>query len=311
MIEECAPQTLSKPDPKGLPGKAYILTLDPVFADDSVRSRQRFMGMNGFRVDPFLGVNGVKLYGTEYSFVFDPDTGQNLTYHKDPQTGDILFKDNPGFLTAGERGYRGTMRKLFAMLLSKNITGNVLVMDDDVLFHCKIFDRLKELLLEPRCGHHVASTSTDGGILLLGSAIWINGTYPDRGNYCGGWKLTDAELKRLKEAGKDPPMCFNMHRKTFGTFAVIYHSSVFQNIVDWLANAEAPLPFDHIFPVLSKAGHIVRAAYPPLAIQDVRHASSIDSSRRAQNDMTYRAKIHRWGNVEEFCDPKTSASIQL
>jgi hypothetical protein len=74
---------------------------------------------------------------------------------------------------------------------------------------------------------------------------------------------------------------------------------------------DSPLPFDHIFPDLAKAGHIVRVAYPPLAIQDVRHTSAIDSSRRAQNDMEYRAKIHRWGEVGEFCDPLTVKPIEL
>jgi hypothetical protein len=239
MVMECAPRALHALDPRqGLPPKAFVLTLDPESA--SVRARQRFLGKNGIRVDAFEGVNGADLYGSEYDFVYDTAVGQNVTYRRHPQTGELTLKDQPGFLTAGERGYRGTMRKLFARLLLKNVTGNVLVMDDDALFHCDIFERLKSLLANPRCGNHVASTTDDGGVMLLGSAIWINGTYPERGKYCAGWKLTDADMRQTAAAENVKPMCFNMHTKTFGTFAVIYHSSVFQRVFDWLALAVRP-----------------------------------------------------------------------
>ena len=65
----------------------------------------------------------------------------------------------PGFLTAGERGYRAGMRKLFSSLIAQNVTGNVVVLDDDVLLRCDFHQRLKELLEKSRCGNHVALTS--------------------------------------------------------------------------------------------------------------------------------------------------------
>ena len=296
----------------GWPTKAFVLTLDT--DSQSTKDRQKYLGKNGIRVDAFEGVNGHQLWGSEYDYVYDEAVKQNVTYHRSPDTGALTLKDQPGFLTAGERGYRGSMRKLFGRLLLKKVTGNVLVMDDDALFDCDIWNKLKELLANQRCGSHVQSNAEQGGVLLLGSAIWINGTYPERGNYCAGWKLTDADLKWAKQNGNDasnPPMCFNAHRKTFGTFAVIYHSSVFQRIFDWLVEGTNPKPFDHIFPEISKAGHIVRVAHPPLAVQDVRHESQIDASRRQQHDMAFRAKMHRWGNLQNFCDPSTSAPIAL
>lgn len=295
----------------GWPSKAFVLTLDT--ESESTRSRQRFLGKNGIRVDAFEGVNGHELWGSEYDYIYDEAAKQNITYHRSPDTGALTLKDQPGFLTAGERGYRGTMRKLFGKLLLRKVTGNVLVMDDDAMFHCDIFDKLKVLLANSRCGSQVQSTAENGGVLLLGSAIWINGTYPERGTYCAGWKLTDQDMKWAKQNSEDnsEPMCFNAHRKTFGTFAVIYHSSVFQKIFDWLVEGSNPKPFDHIFPEISKAGHVVRVAHPPLAVQDVRHESQIDSSRRQQHDMAYRAKMHRWGDLHSFCDPNTEAPIKI
>jgi len=173
----------------GWPSKAFVLTLDT--ESESTRSRQRFLGKNGIRVDAFEGVNGHELWGSEYDYIYDEAAKQNITYHRSPDTGALTLKDQPGFLTAGERGYRGTMRKLFGKLLLRKVTGNVLVMDDDAMFHCDIFDKLKVLLANSRCGSQVQSTAENGGVLLLGSAIWINGTYPERGTYCAGWKLTD------------------------------------------------------------------------------------------------------------------------
>lgn len=42
------------------------------------------------------------------------------------------------------------------------------------------------------------------------------------------------------------------------------------------------VPFDHIFPDLDRLGHVTRVAYPPVAIQDVRHESKIDQTRGSQ-----------------------------
>jgi len=67
-----------------------------------------------------------------------------------------------------------------------------------------------------------------GGVLLLGASIWIDGTYPERGPYCGGWRLVQADISRAKRATGMYPLCFNVHTKTFGSFGVIYHRNVFE-----------------------------------------------------------------------------------
>ena len=107
------------------------------------------------------------------------------------------------------------------------------------------------------------------------------------------------------------PLCFNVHRKTFGSFAVLYHHSVFRPMVEWLSNSSHMKPFDHIYPDLSRSGHIVRVAHPPIAIQDVSHMSQIDASRKFQHDMEMRASVHRWGDLKDYCDPKSGLPFRL
>ena len=91
----------------------------------------------------------------------------------------------------------------------------------------------------------------------------------------------------------------------------MYHSALFPAIVKWLDETFNMRPFDHIFPDLVTQGYLVRAAYPFLAIQDVRHASNIDPSRMQQSDLAYRAKLHRWGKLSEYCDPMTEEPVTV
>ena len=59
------------------------------------------------------------------------------------------------------------MRKLFAGLIAKNISGNVVVLDDDVLLRCDFNAQLKGLLQQPRCGNQVALTSVPLDVAVL------------------------------------------------------------------------------------------------------------------------------------------------
>jgi hypothetical protein len=157
-----------------------------------------------------------------------------------------------------------------------------------------------------------ANRAVVGGALLLGASVWINGTFPERGPYCGGWKIIDDDKqRRQKESDGAEARCWNVNRKTFGSFAVMYHSSMFEDMFNWLANKEQPRPFDHIFPDMIKYGHPVRVADPPLVIQDVRHQSTIDATRRQQHNFLERARIHRWGNIDEYCDAETEMPLAL
>lgn len=179
---------------------------------------------------------------------------------------------------------------------------NVLVLDDDVLFSCNFFEDLENLLKEPRCGAHVSSDSERGGVLLLGSSIWADGTYPQRGPYLSGWKIVDEDLRRSKanmaRIVMNGPTCFNAPSKVFGSFAVIFHRDVLQPMINWIDSTSRP--FDHVFEALADSGYIVRAAYPSIAVQDLTHESSVDPSRHNQRNMQQRAKLHRWP-LERMC----------
>lgn len=138
----------------------------------------------------------------------------------------------------------------------------MLVLDDDCLFHCNYVEEFKRVVAHPRlvvhctlyayfgrCGAPIDKSSDRGGILLLGSAIWIDGTYPRRGEireicvltlsgpFVGGWNAVWADMEKARkvrrqfgmathiyqETGVQEQMCYNVNSKTFGSFGVIYH----------------------------------------------------------------------------------------
>ena len=122
------------------------------------------------------------------------------------------------------------------------------------------------------------------------------------GDFGGGWSLINEDLSMTKRNSGMDPLCFNANSKTFGSFAVIYHRSVYKAIIEWTKKAKAP--FDHIFSDLAHDGYTTRVAFPWLAAQDVRHRSQIDPGRKRQSDLEHRAKIHRW-DLSSLCDPAT------
>jgi hypothetical protein len=202
------------------------------------------------------------------------------------------------------------MRKLFSMLLrDENIT-SALVLDDDVMFSCSFRNDLRKLLKEPRCGAHVSADSERGGVLLLGSSIWLNGTYPLRGPYLTGWNIVDEDMRRNGEQVArivaNGPTCFNVPSKVMGSFAVLFHRDVFQPIIDWIDSSSRP--FDHVFEALADSGFVVRAAYPSIAVQDLTHESSVDPGRSGQQDVEMRARTHRW-SLDKMCYPGSNAPV--
>ena len=102
-----------------------------------------------------------------------------------------------------------------------------------------------------------------------------------------------------------------MHRKVFGSFAVMYHSALFSAIIEWLDETSNTRAFDHIFPDLVAQGYLVRAAFPFLVIPEVRHASKVDPSREHGADLAYRAKLHRYGELGEYCDPLAGTVVAV
>ena len=202
------------------------------------------------------------------------------------------------------------MKKIFQVLLRDENATSALIVDDDVMLSCTFSSDLRKLLKEPRCGAHVSSDTDHGGVLLLGSSIWLNGTYPQRGPWLSGWNIVDEDLRHSSEQQArvvhGGPTCFNVPSKVMGSFAVIYHRNVFQPIVDWLESSSRP--FDHVFEALADAGFIVRAAYPSIAVQDLHHESSVDPNRKSQQDVEVRSRMHRW-QLDKICHPRTNKVV--
>jgi hypothetical protein len=93
------------------------------------------------------------------------------------------------------------MKGLFQELLKQESVRSVMVLDDDVVFACNFRSTLREgrlcalgvsfalvlklfewtVMQQGRCGGVTARSSDLGGVMLLGSAIWIDGTYPSVG----------------------------------------------------------------------------------------------------------------------------------
>ncbi|EDQ89502.1 uncharacterized protein MONBRDRAFT_7991 [Monosiga brevicollis MX1] len=221
--------------------------------------------------------------------------------------GKLVFPRQPGYLTPGEQGYLATMRQLFEEAMQDQSISTLLVFDDDALLHCNFTEALSELLSEERCGSLVDIHGT-GGVLLLGATIWINGTFPSRGRWTGGWRQVMYDIRATEKRTGRRTQCFNVDRKTMGTFGVIYHRHTFPYIIEWIQRAEKP--FDHIWAHLTDKGFPVRAARDAIVVQDVRHESSVDPSRGLQEDLWARARQHRW-DMSRFCDPATGASLQV
>jgi len=57
---------------------------------------------------------------------------------------------------------------------------------------------LQAVLGQARCGLPVSKDASTGGVLLLGSAVWIEGTWPRRSLWTGGWRQIDEDLRRAK-----------------------------------------------------------------------------------------------------------------
>eukprot|EP00040_Diaphanoeca_grandis_P012058 m.61522 g.61522 ORF g.61522 m.61522 type:complete len:480 (-) comp22998_c0_seq1:42-1481(-) len=295
-VPECEDPTLvAQPMEAMWPSRAYVLNLKG--SDEQYTLRKRFLHKHNIDLRRFEAVNGKERFGAEY-FSENIDGSNVLAMKRD---GKVIRKGESGFLTAGERGYLASMLEVLAEVESDASLTSVMVIDDDALFTCSFEDDLKKLLSDTRCGVAGNPTAQIPGVLMLGSAVWIPGTYPMSGDYCGGWKLLEDDARMTTEATGHESRCINANSKTYGSYAVIYHRASIPSIREWINNATAP--YDHMFADLPHRGVSVRLAWPYLAMQDVRHASQIDDSRKQQSNFFARAKLHRW-DLKSFCDMK-------
>ena len=70
----------------------------------------------------------------------------------------------------------------------------------------------------------------------------MNGTYPNVGDFGGGWNLINEDLSMAKRNTGVEPKCFNANSKTFGSFAgtVLSFISVFVAAFRGLINRVNP-----------------------------------------------------------------------
>ncbi|EDQ85224.1 uncharacterized protein MONBRDRAFT_34395 [Monosiga brevicollis MX1] len=303
-IPECPPERgylFNQPTTTRLFSAAYMLSLEGHWEDYRVR-RDTFRNQSVY-VRRFIGVQGSTRFANDYVQTTSKTSKEPVLGRK--FKGKVLLPGEPGYLTPGEQGYLATMRQLLEEALNDPRVTSILVFDDDALLHCNFAEELRKLLSEERCGGLVEAEST-GGVLLLGSALWINGTYPERGRWTGGWAQVDHDMEVIRQRTGRSTQCFNVDRKTMGTFGVIYHRQVFAPIIEWTLQADEP--FDHLWPHLTSMGFPVRAAYRSLVVQDVRHQSSVDPSRKGQEDFLARAQKHHW-DMTQYCDPNTEQPV--
>jgi hypothetical protein len=279
------------------PNHAYLISMPDKIPD--YHARKQFLRAFGINLIRWPAVIGAKTFDTsEYSTMTDRTTNKTFRIWNDRATKQVRHEGwNDGFLTLGERGYLASMRGLFEQGLRNKEIRSMMIFDEDVLFDCHFKEELLAVLQSSRCGGPVSRNAAHGGVLVLGASIWVEKWRPGE---LKGWALSNHDLVSATSQFHTRPMCFNAHSKVFGTYAVIYHRSTFAFILEWIKRTR--VPFDHIFKDLSMYGHVVRVAYPFVAIQDVAHNSTIDNRGTQQANLEGRARLHHW-QLDRYCYP--------
>lgn len=202
-------------------------------------------------------------------------------------------------LKPGECGYIDTMKRILSGAIQQNKL-SILVFDDDAVLHCDFKNQLEKQLLDWRCGGYMLK-QRGGGVLHLGSSIWIDGNYPKfHPMYYGGWNQVYADMENATRQWQTPPKCYNANNRTFGSFAAWYHRDVFKPLLSLLEKGYDK-PFDHYFYYLAQLGHIVRTVHPPLAMPDFTLGSTIDPAVRGSVLFEARIKAQKW-DISKFCN---------
>lgn len=91
-----------------------------------------------------------------------------------------------------------------------------------------------------------------------------------------------------------------MYDRFQGSFAGVYHSSTFNEIVKWMHQSAGALPFHAVYKSLADAGYVVRSAFPNLALPEMledplQHTDALPSSQVAVKLRWYEEKFCRRG----------------
>lgn len=172
----------------------------------------------------------------------------------------------------------------------------VFIADPDVVLHCNFQHQLQAILASPRCGKHLF-TRLRGGVLLLGAQEWTPEAHARISN----------ETTFRDGIDRSTTLCYNPTSETSGTFAAVYHKITFDPLLRWISNnlrSAQPEPFDRSMMFLSDLGYIVRAANPPLVIQDTTKPSRFSPGQaRGQPQAASavsRADQHHW-DTNQYC----------
>lgn len=295
--------------------KEQFLSTASAFERVGIKAK-RFEGIKGTALDPesLKALSQAKILRQDEKSSFLIDFPLNSFPKPFEMTADDVpfdrldispMKKRSSSLKAGEVGYRLSMQQLLLFAHQQKIP-YMLVMDDDAVPYCDFETAWKKLTSCSRCSSVFADyrqqrgreskTPAGHGILMLGAAVWNEGTYPNlNGNdYFGGWKMAYHDIANHTINS----MCYNLNNRTFGSFGVIYPYSSYELILDWMDKENKP--FDWVFEYLAIQGYPVRISFPNLIIQNVGHQSRVDPKRKNTENVSHRAKLHRW-NLAKYC----------
>jgi hypothetical protein len=165
------------------------------------------------------------------------------------------------------------------------------IMTEDVVLKCKFDEELKSLLGNTRCTGHLF-TRNFGGVLSLGAREWTE----------ADWSLIDVGY-----LAKSRSICYNTGKNSLATFAVIFSNSTFDAVLTWLSTHVASnVSFSSVLAYLSDLGHVVRTAYPYLAIQNVHFKPVFEGGAQEAEariaTAADRERVHKWDTLN-FCSP--------
>ena len=304
-LPECPPTTSSLSG--AIPQHVYIISLRHKI--DDFRQRSAFLSKFGVTTQRWPAIDGSTFFNaSEYYTVFDQTRNANVEMWHSNIKNVTLREDERGFLTLGERGYLESLRRLFLHALADPGIQSMLVMDEDVLFDCNFDKRIAVVLKDRRCGGIVAEEADEGprGVLLLGGAMWEKSDMI-RKTRVTAWNLTHTDITRRVAQFSEAAQCFNVHSRMYGSFAIIYHRNAFKTILQWIETAA--VPFDNIWSYLHHHHVPVRVAHPFVAIQDVRHPSTVDLASVNKSNLLKRAKLHHW-QLQRYCMPDFTPVIR-
>ena len=193
-------------------------------------------------------------------------------------------------LTNGESGYMSSMLAVIQdALISSHRT--VMIFDDDALL-VRDFDRkVKQLLRTDSCSCFLEPNSgCPAGVLMLGGTV------------IGNQAIFDAWATEIEEQQRG---CVNYIRGTWGSFANVYNTQLFPDILDWIASEGKELPYDALYSFLTLRGHVVRVAYPFMSMALMNETSSVQSESKQNRFKNPEARAkwyyekNHW-NVDDF-----------